>query len=170
VITMVDKNQWLVYRGGGEPHDGVLDLPAPPPWRSFDGEVRDEPPSSEGMALGTRPGVDDRARNYLPSTDVVEMVNAALYLRRPLLVTGKPGTGKSALAYNIAYELKLGPVLNWSITSNSTLRDALYRYDAIGWLQEAHLARGDEPPDTGRYIRLGPVGSALVPTTGLGCC
>lgn len=160
---MVDKDQWLVYRGGGEPHDGVLDLPAPPPWRSFDGEVRDESPSSEGLALGTRPGVDDRARNYLPSTDVVEMVNAALYLRRPLLVTGKPGTGKSALAYNIAYELKLGPVLNWSITSNSTLREALYRYDAIGRLQEAHLARRDEPPDTGRYIRLGPVGSALVP-------
>ena len=37
------------------------------------------------------------------------MVNAALFLRRPLLVTGRPGTGKSTLAYTIARELNWGP-------------------------------------------------------------
>ena len=48
------------------------------------------------------------------------MVNAALYLRRPLLVTGAPGTGKSSLVYAVAHELGLGPVLRWSINSRST--------------------------------------------------
>lgn len=45
------------------------------------------------------------------------MVNAAMYLRRPLLVTGWQGTGKSSLAYLIAREMGLGPVLWWPITS-----------------------------------------------------
>ncbi|WP_223198810.1 AAA family ATPase [Solihabitans fulvus] len=91
------------------------------------------------------------------------MVNAALYLRRPLLVTGKPGTGKSTLAHSVARELKLGPVLYWPITSHAKVDDGLYRYDAIGRLQEASLARTAEPPDVGRYIRLGPLGTALLP-------
>lgn len=163
---MVSEAQWLIYRGTKEPHDGVNDLPEAPPWRRFDGEVDEEDPaSSVSETVGSRPGVDDRAEAYLPSDNVVEMVNAALYLRRPLLVTGKPGTGKSTLAYSVARELRLGPVLNWAITSHASLQDALYRYDAIGRLQEASLASSGsgETPDLGRYIRLGPVGTALVP-------
>jgi MoxR-like ATPase len=70
---------------------------------------------------------------------VIDAVNAALYLRRPLLVTGRPGSGKTSLAYAIAYELKLGPVLTWSITTRSTLKEGLYDYDAITRLQEAQL-------------------------------
>ena len=109
--------------------------------------------------------------SYRPDEDVREAVNAALYLRRPLLVTGKPGTGKSTLAYSVAYELRLGPVLYWPISSRSTLLEGLYTYDAIGRLQEAGLrqamaAAGEVPylpPDVGRYVRLGPLGTALLP-------
>lgn len=158
---MTSEAQWLIYRGSGEPHDAIADLPEAPPWRRFDGEIAEEPAVTS--TVGSRPGVDDRAESYLPSDDVVEMVNAALYLRRPLLVTGKPGTGKSTLAYSVARELRLGPVLNWPVTSHSKLQDALYRYDAIGRLQEASLAGGSAGQDLGRYIRLGPVGTALVP-------
>jgi MoxR-like ATPase len=159
---MTNDAQWLIYRGTPTPHDGIKYLPAPPPWRRFEGEVITEPAPWESEAVGSRPGIDDRAEAYLPSNDVVEMVNAALYLRRPLLVTGKPGTGKTTLAYSVARELGLGPVLSWSITSNSRLQDALYQYDAIGRLQETRLA-GDDSPDIGRYIRLGPIGTALLP-------
>lgn len=163
-IGVTDKDQWRVYRGAGEPHDGIRRLPEAPPWRRFDGEIREELSESEQLTVGTRPDANDRARVYFPQTDAVDMVNAALYLRRPLLVTGKPGTGKSTLAYNVAYELGLGPVLNWPITSSSTLRDALYRYDAIGRLQDSNVPGRADSVDVGRYIRLGPVGTALVPS------
>ncbi|WP_329055657.1 MoxR family ATPase [Amycolatopsis sp. NBC_01488] len=90
------------------------------------------------------------------------MVNAAIYLRRPLLVTGRPGTGKSSLAYLVATELGLGPVLKWPVSSRTTLKDGLYLYDAIGRVQAAR-ANGEEQPDIGDYIRLGPLGTALLP-------
>ncbi|MFJ4368878.1 AAA family ATPase [Streptomyces chartreusis] len=91
-----------------------------------------------------------------------DVVNAALHLRRPLLVSGHPGTGKSSLAHAIASELELGPVLHWPINSRSTLQDALYRYDAIGRLQETEL--GAERPYIGTFVRLGPLGTALAPS------
>ena len=93
------------------------------------------------------------------------MVNAAIYLRRPLLVTGNPGTGKSSLAYLVARELGLGPVLRWPVTSRTVLKDGLYLYDAIGRVQ----ASADRSPeiaadsDLGDYIHLGPLGTALLP-------
>lgn len=96
--------------------------------------------------------------------EAVELVNAALYLRRPLLVTGKPGTGKTSLAYAVAHELDLGEVLNWSITTRTTLKDGLYRYDAIGRLQEVQRQKNDQPADIGNYIQLGPLGTALLPS------
>ncbi|NEO86185.1 MAG: AAA domain-containing protein [Spirulina sp. SIO3F2] len=93
--------------------------------------------------------------------DVLLAVNAALHLRRPLLVTGKPGSGKTSLAYAVAHELKLGAVLSWAVNARSTLPDALYRYDAIARLQDAQMKR-DQP--IGKYIRLGPVGTAFLPS------
>lgn len=168
---MSERQDWRIYRGSGRPHDGIDRLPEPPQWRRFGGAVLDPPPQWTGSAIGTSPGADERARAYQPGAEVVDAVNAALYLRRPLLITGKPGTGKSTLALSIAYELGLGPVLYWPVTSRSTLDDALYRYDAIGRLQEANLRRmaGDQPDavtefaDVGRYLRLGPLGTAMLP-------
>ncbi|WP_433190207.1 AAA family ATPase [Actinoallomurus sp. CA-150999] len=161
---MTDQaDDWLIYRGAGVPHDGITRLPPPPPWRAFGGGPPIAP--AEG-------GFDRRGVTYQPATGEVEAVNAALYLRRPLLVTGAPGSGKSTLAYSIAHELGLGPVLSWPITSRSTLQEGLYRYDAIGRLQDAQVAVTDRVADVGspwdrpevaRYISLGPLGTALLP-------
>jgi MoxR-like ATPase len=148
---------WWIYRGSREPHDLVNTLPPPPPWRDFS---RARPNGGHPAALG--PG----SPPYVAGPETMDMVNSALYLRRPLLVTGRPGTGKSSLAYSVARELALGPVLRWSITSSSTLRDGLYAYDAIGRLQDAQLRMSGPAdsagPDIGRYIQLGPLGTALM--------
>lgn len=97
--------------------------------------------------------------------DVINAVNAAFHLRRPLLITGKAGTGKTSLAYAVAYELGLGSVLTWAINTRSTLKDALYQYDAIARLQDAQLLKkGEERKPVGNYIRLGPVGTAFLPS------
>jgi MoxR-like ATPase len=150
---------WHIFRGNREPHDGIRLLPDPPGWRAFSGAPieRDLPPEpTAARRMGSRPGV------IQVTGDDLDIINAALYLRRPLLVTGKAGVGKSTLAYALTEELKLGPVLRWSITSSTTLKSGLYHYDAIARFQASRP--GEETPDIGHYIRLGPLATALLPT------
>src|SRR4051812_24649948 len=158
---------WWVYRGDGHPHDWIP--PESPPWRTFDGVVPDSAAPHTVKTGGRSTRLAKLAAAYRAEAKEVRLVNTAIHLRRPLLVTGRPGTGKSMLAHSIAYELGLGRVLHWSITSRSTLNDGLYQYDAIGRLQAVNLLKADEigatqtPVDIGTYIRLGPLGTALLP-------
>ncbi|MEU7578920.1 MoxR family ATPase [Streptomyces sp. NPDC041068] len=156
---------WPVYTGNSEPHDGIAELPPPPPWRAFDGGPELATPADDDAT--TSPDRAHRALTYRPTDQSVQLVNAALYLRRPLLVTGPPGSGKSSLAYAVARELGLGPVLRWNITSRSTLHDGLYQYDPLSRLYAARgSAGGAEPRDRSGvedHLRLGPLGTALLP-------
>ncbi|MER6121585.1 MoxR family ATPase [Streptomyces sp. NPDC001795] len=156
---------WFVFRGDGEPHDGIGRLPAPPPWRDFDGGPPAGPAPAPGSESARRLGTRG-LRGPVWRPEELELINAALYLRRPLLVTGDPGSGKSTLAHAIAHELGLGRVLHWPVVSRTTLHDGLYTYDAIARLQDVQMARvsGQEPgEDIGEYLRLGPLGTALLP-------
>jgi MoxR-like ATPase len=158
--TDTDTNEvpaWWKYHGygTGQRADAPPTLPPAPRWRRFRGTL-----PAQTRELPSDPYAERGAR-YQASDEERQLVNTALFLRRPLLITGRPGSGKSTLAYSIAYELQLGPVIRWSITTRSTLADGLYRYDAIGRLQEASLHNTE--PDIGKYIRLGPLGTALLP-------
>lgn len=155
-----DSKDWQIFHGDNrEPHDEINGLPSSPPWRPF---------GNQENAKKTRR--QRRGETFQARPEEIKMVNAALYLRRPLLVTGKPGTGKSSLAYAIAHELKLGEILYWPITTRTTLRDGLYTYDAIGRLQEAKQTGSDgedgdyqeDPQSIANYITLGPLGTALL--------
>ncbi len=172
---------WWIYRGTARPSD--VPLPEPPPWRSFTGEAPDDdgpdPHEDDIRAIDSmgsrRLGRYRQAATYQADETEIDLVNLALYLRRPLLVTGQPGVGKSTLAYSVAHELRLGPVLRWPITSRSTLLDGLYKYDAVGRLQEVSMQRQataaaadrdfetGEMTEIGAYVRLGPLGTALLP-------
>lgn len=126
-----------------------------------------------------KPPTDFEGRFFYKADETVKRtVNLALHLRRPILVTGAPGTGKTSLAYSIAYELGLGQVLEWLITSRSTVREGLYEYDVLGRVNDMNLADKEvwdkiDPKyaewlrksarQPGNYITLGPLGDALLP-------
>ncbi len=199
----MSKTDWKLYQGVTVSPEGEKSLAAPhdeiaamlgeddkfcPPWRNFRQrhkafQKQHNAPDAPLPAAPAEP--DERGESFRPTPDMVEMVNVAIYLRRPLLITGKPGTGKSSLIYAVARELKLGKVLRWPITSRSSLQRGLYEYDAIGRLQDWQLkdlrmkqpgggaqpkAKNDPPAnnekdaaDIGEYLRLGPLGTALLP-------
>ena len=160
---------WKIFKGNATPHSDIARLPPPPNWRKF---ARIDEKSFVELTEAVQNSANaektkERGKTFkVPpnDTDLASIVNAALYLRRPLLITGKPGTGKTSLAYAVAYELQLGPVLLWPISTRSTLQEGLYRYDAIARLQEVKDSSQEElAKDIGRYIQLGAVGSALLP-------
>ncbi|MEP1076062.1 MoxR family ATPase [Leptolyngbya sp. PL-A3] len=185
-------SDWKIFRGSTQPHDGIEDLLKlePPTWRKFGraSAVKEfdlQDPVWNDSDRNEKRGASFRVPENQP--ELIDIINAALHLRRPLLITGKPGTGKTSLAYAVAYELKLGPVLVWPITARATLQEGLYRYDAISRLQDTKTESSSNPSepespiknpapnnkaaededisrDIGRYIQLGPVGTALLPS------
>ena len=184
---------WKYFHGNQPKPKPLKQLPERPPWREFlplkAVTQKDDLAywkSLRALAKKNERSIE-RGRSFRISTDtggiidaqgktVVDAVNAAIHLRRPLLVTGAPGSGKTSLAYSIAYELSLGPVLAWPITARANLTDALYRYDAIARLQDAQLDKTrqgqkdkngnpiQEEGDLGDYIQLGAVGTAFLPS------
>jgi MoxR-like ATPase len=105
---------------------------------------------------------------YLASSELVEAVNLAIYLERPLLLKGEPGCGKTQLARAVAYELGLELEV-WYVKSTSRARDGLYTYDAVGRLRDAQLAASGyltaeeikRINDQIFYVQLGPIGRAF---------
>lgn len=162
----------LYFLPEAEPHDRMLKPPPSPPWRLFghESDIREEEVPAGAAGLAQRR--EARGAGYLVGEREALMVNAALYLRRPLLVTGTPGVGKSTLAYAIAHQLRLGEVLVWPIGSRTTRGEGLYRYDAIGRLQEESRRRDRAESATaiGDYLRLGPLGTALLGSRSRASC
>jgi MoxR-like ATPase len=94
--------------------------------------------------------------SYIASPALIDAVNCALALERPLLVKGEPGTGKTLLARHVADGLGL-PLDSWHIKSTSKAVDGLYVYDTVQRLNDARFGDGDVR-DIRSYIRLGPLG------------
>jgi MoxR-like ATPase len=138
------------------------------PWRRHRGDT--------GVEEG--PGERNHPANYRARPELVDAVNTAIDLSKPLLLTGNPGTGKSQLAERIAWEFNLGPVLRFEAQSLSEANDLFYRFDLIGHLAAvqlyksategnaqglaAQIASADTLRRPERFVKLGPLGEAIV--------
>ena len=87
---------------------------------------------------------------YVATDDLKLAVNAALALRRPLLIKGEPGTGKTMLAEEVAAALGR-PLLQWHIKSTTKAHQGLDEYDAVSRLSDSQLG-DEEVRDIGNYI------------------
>ena len=97
--------------------------------------------------------------NYVATEDLKVAVNAAVTLRRPLLVKGEPGTGKTVLAHEISKAIG-APLIEWNIKSSTKAQQGLYEYDAVARLRDGQL--GDERVhDISNYIKKGKLWEAF---------
>ena len=98
-------------------------------------------------------------QDYVATDDLKVAVNAAITLRRPLLVKGEPGTGKTVLAHEIAKAVG-APLIEWHVKSTTKAQQGLYEYDAVARLRDGQL--GDERVhDIRNYIRRGKLWEAF---------
>ena len=97
--------------------------------------------------------------DYIATDDLKVAVNAAVTLRRPLLVKGEPGTGKTVLAHEIAKAVG-APLIEWNVKSTTKAHQGLYEYDAVARLRDGQL--GDERVhDISNYIKKGKLWEAF---------
>jgi MoxR-like ATPase len=97
--------------------------------------------------------------DYIAAPDLMQTVNVAVQLSRPLLIKGEPGTGKTMLAESIAKGLEM-PLLVWNVKSTTKAQDGLYVYDTVQRLYDGQFGDGDVS-DIAKYIKLGKLGQAL---------
>jgi MoxR-like ATPase len=99
------------------------------------------------------------SETYVATQDLMLAVNAAITLKRPLLVKGEPGTGKTMLAEEVATALKM-PLLQWHVKSTTKAQQGLHEYDAVSRLRDSQL--GDERvKDIHNYIVKGVLWQAF---------
>ncbi|NPT56732.1 AAA family ATPase [Paraburkholderia elongata] len=128
----------------------------------------------------------DHPAGYTASPDLAEAVNTAIILGKPLLLTGRPGTGKSQLADRIAWEFNLSPVLRFEALSLSEAQDLFYRFDLVAHLGAVQLFKArmavqqgsSAMPEPGwhswtetdplRFITFGPLGQAILRASPMG--
>ena len=116
-------------------------------------------------AMGTRKAVP-----HIFEPEDIDVVNAAIATRRPLLLRGEPGMGKSQLARAVAQHTGRA-FISMVVDARTEPHDLRYRFDAVRRLGEAQLQgiRGREVDkdalSEARFVTPGPLWWAFDPTS-----
>ena len=113
---------------------------------------------------GSMPDTRGEKGRYLADPQLVSAVNTALIVEQPLLVTGDPGTGKTTLAWSVASELGLGPVLEFHTRSDHQARDVLYEIDHMLRFYHAQI-RDERATRPEVYLKWNALGEAILSPT-----
>jgi len=97
--------------------------------------------------------------DYVISKELKDNVNVSIALKRPLIVKGEPGTGKTLLAHAIAKGLGKKLIV-WNIKSTTKAQEGLYLYDTVQRLNDARFGDNDIS-DIKQYIKLGKLGESF---------
>lgn len=141
------------------------------------------PTDKEQPPIGTQDRSNRKYYPYLPSEQLVKAVNLAIALKRPLLLEGEPGCGKTQLANMLVYQLTQNnpatdeqgqvwwPFFIWNVKSSSRAENGLYTFDAVARLRDAQMAgiRGSavariaqkKVGNASNYLKLGALGDAI---------
>lgn len=99
------------------------------------------------------------SQDYVASPELMQAVNIAMALEKPLLIKGEPGTGKTMLAEAISKAMGKRLVI-WNIKSTTKAQDGLYVYDVVQRLYDSQFG-GQAVDDISKYIKLGKLGEAF---------
>jgi MoxR-like ATPase len=138
--------------------------------RYFSGASGAARPSSPVELPSSRRHLYQNPANYIAESGLTDAVNVALALGQPLLLTGEPGTGKTQLAYRLAWELGLGEPLKFETKSTSSARDLFYTYDALGRFHASKEQAATQSANAGAvtfhgalpYIHYNAMGQAIL--------
>ena len=105
---------------------------------------------------------------YFSSTELRKAVNMAIALKRPLLLKGEPGCGKTRLALAVAYDLYGDDCMNhyfeWNIKSTSKASDGIYTFDHIRRLRDSQFDKMNNTKDSDNlpeYVDKGALAKAF---------
>jgi MoxR-like ATPase len=104
---------------------------------------------------------------YIPDDGLKAAINVAKVLRKPLIVTGEPGTGKTQLAGYLSWSLghrdrngePRSPLI-FEAKSSSTAKDLFYIYNTLGRFHAAQTNEGSQ--NSVDYITYSALGVAIL--------
>lgn len=106
----------------------------------------------------------ERTERYYLNPELREIVNIAIAMEKPLLLTGEAGTGKTRLAFEIARALGL-QMEEARCKSTFKGEELCYVYDTVLRLNDSRFGSGDTGRDVNNiwdYLRFGPIGRAFL--------